>query len=145
MRGITPYLQVTDTDEAIAWYSRVFDATEVRARLTAPDGTCMNAEIEIEGTCVMLADEMPQIGSRSPETLDGTSVVLDLHVRDADAVFAKALEAGAQEIFPLADQFYGDRAGRVRDPFGHHWIIATRVRDVPEDEMLAAFHAMFAR
>ncbi|MCF7983448.1 MAG: VOC family protein [Thiohalocapsa sp.] len=144
MKGITPYLQVTNTGEAIAWYERVFGAKEVRARLVAPDGTCMNAEIEIEGTRLMLADEMPDIGSASPRTLKGTSVVLDVHVADADVIFERALSAGAQAVYPLADQFYGDRAGRVRDPFGHHWIIATRVRDVPEDEMVAAFRALFA-
>lgn len=143
MRGLTPYLQVQNTGDAVAWYERVFMAKEVRARLVAPDGTCMNAEIEIEGTRIMLADEMTKIGSSSPATLGGTSVVLDLHVEDADRVFRAALDAGAEEVYPLGDQFYGDRAGRVRDPFGHHWIIATRIRDVPEDEMVAAFQAMF--
>lgn len=143
MRGITPYLQVTDAGAAIAWYGRVFGAKEVRQRLIAPDGTCMNAEIEIEGTRLTLADEMPDMGSTSPATLGGTSVVLNLHVADAAAVFRLALEAGAEQVYPLADQFYGDRAGRVRDPFGHHWIIATRVREVSEPEMVAAFHAMF--
>jgi PhnB protein len=138
MRGITAYLQVKSTGEAIAWYERVFGATEVRARLVAPDGTCMNAEIEIEGTRLMLADELPRIGSMSPATLAGTSVVLDVHVADADAVFERALAAGATAIYPLADQ-----SGRVRDPFGHHWIIATRIRDVSEQEMVAAFKAMF--
>jgi PhnB protein len=144
MRGIVPYLQVRRAADAIAWYTRVFGATEVRARLVAPDGTCMNAEIEIEGTRLMLSDEMPSIGSSSPATLGGTSVVLDLHVADADATFARALAEGADQVYPIADQFYGDRAGRVRDPFGHHWIIATRIREVPEGEMVAAFEAMFA-
>ena len=143
MRGITPYLQVMNTGKAIAWYEQVFCAKEVRAPLVAPDGTCMNAEIEIEGTRLMLADETPKVGSSSPATLGGTSVVLDLHVADADSVFQRAVDAGAKEIYPLADQFYGDRAGRVRDPFGHHWIIATRLREVPEAEMVAAFKAMF--
>ncbi|MEL6108942.1 MAG: VOC family protein [Planctomycetota bacterium] len=143
MRGMMAYLQVKNTGESIAWYERVFDASEVRARLVAPDGTCMNAEIEIEGTRLMLADEMPQIGSLSPVTLGGTSVVLTLHVENSDATFARALEGGAEEIYPLADQFYGDRAGRIRDPFGHHWIISTQLRSVPEDEMLAAFEDMF--
>jgi PhnB protein len=143
MRGITPYLQVTDTGRAIAWYVHVFGATEVRARLVAPDGRCMNAEIEIEGTRLMLADEMPDIGSASPATLGATSVVLDLHVADADAVFQRAIDAGARQVYALSDQFYGDRAGRVADPFGHHWIIATRIRDVPEQEMVAAFNALF--
>ncbi len=143
MRGILAYLQVKNTGEAIAWYERVFGAREVRARLVAPDGTCMNAEIEIEGTRLMLADEMPRIGSASPATLGATSVVLDLHVEHVDETFARALAAGAEQVYPLGDQFYGDRAGRVRDPFGHHWIIATRLREVPEAEMLAAFRAMF--
>ncbi|MEO0423608.1 MAG: VOC family protein [Pseudomonadota bacterium] len=104
----------------------------------------MNAEIDIHGARVMLADEMPGAGSGSPSRLGATSVVLNLHVPDADAVFAKALAAGAEEVFPLADQFYGDRAGRIRDPFGHHWIIATRLREVPDEEMVAAFDALFA-
>ncbi|MEL6447592.1 MAG: VOC family protein [Pseudomonadota bacterium] len=144
MRGITAYLQVTNSGDAIAWYTKVFGAREYRARLVAPDGACMNAAIEIEGTHIMLADGMPSIGSVSPETLSGTSVVLNLHVADADATFARAIEAGATEVFPMADQFYGDRAGRVRDPFGHHWIIAQFLREVPEAEMVAAFEAMFA-
>lgn len=143
MRGVMAYLQVTNTAEAIAWYKKVFGAQEHRARLVAPDGTCMNAEVEIEGTTVMIADENRSVGSASPGSLDATTVVLDVHVEDADATFRKALDAGAEEIYPLADQFYGDRAGRVRDPFGQHWIIATRLREVPEDEMLAAFNAMF--
>jgi PhnB protein len=143
MRGITPYLQVTNAGAAIDWYKRVFGAKEVRARLNAPDGTCMNAEIEIVGTRLMLADEMPQIGSTSPATLGATSVVLDLHVENVDETFARALEAGAHQVYPLADQFYGDRAGRLRDPFGHHWIVATRIREVPEAEMVAAFQTMF--
>lgn len=145
MRGIIPYLQVKNSGDAIAWYQLVFGAKEVRSRLVSPDGTCMNAEIEIEGTRLMLADEMPSISSTSPATLKGTSVVLDLHVADADSVFRRALEADAEEIYPLADQFYGDRAGRVRDPFGHHWIIATRLKEVSEQEMVAAFQAMYGQ
>jgi hypothetical protein len=89
----------------------------------------------------MLADEMPDMGSTSPATLAGTSGVLDLHV--ADAVFQRALDAGAEQIYPLADQFCGDGAGRVSDPFGHHWIVTTRVREVPDQEMVAAFNALF--
>ena len=111
--------------------------------MIAPDGICMNAEIEIQGTRLVLSDEMPDMGSTTPATLGGTTVLLDLHVGDADAVFRLALEAGAKQAYPLADQFYGDRAGPVRDPFGHHWIIATRVREVSEPEMVAAFNAMF--
>ncbi|MEM9388119.1 MAG: VOC family protein [Pseudomonadota bacterium] len=143
MQSLMPYLQVAHTGEAIAWYVNVFGATEIRSRLVAPDGTCMNAELDIHGARVMLADEMPGVGSGSPARLGATSVVLNLHVADADAVFARAIANGAEEVFPLADQFYGDRAGRVRDPFGHHWIIATRLREVSDEEMVAAFNALF--
>jgi PhnB protein len=101
MKGITAYLQVTNTGDSIAWYERVFGASEIRARLVAPDGTCMNAEIEIEGTRLMLADEMPNIGSTSPRTLSGTSVVLNLLVSNADETFERALGNGAEEIYPL--------------------------------------------
>lgn len=103
----------------------------------------MNAEVEIGGSRLMLADEMPSIGSKSPLNLGGTSVVLNLHVNDVDQVFQLAIRSGAEQIFEVADQFYGDRAGRICDPFGHHWIIATRVRNVPEDEMAEAFRTMF--
>ena len=144
MQTIVPYLQVNKSGEAIAWYEKVFDAKETRSRLVAPDGTCMNAEIEIEGMRLMLSDEMPSIGSISPATFKGTTIVINLHVADADKTFSKAMEAGAEEVFPLSDQFYGDRTGRVRDPFGHHWIIATKIKDVPEEEMVAAFNAMFS-
>ena len=143
MLGITPYLMVRDTDAAIAWYCRVFGAEEVRARLIAPDGTCMNAEICIGEERLMLADEMPSVGSISPEGMEGTSVVLNLHVEDVDSVFRRAVDAGAEVVFPLADQFYGDRSGRIRDPFGHAWILATKHREVPEDEMLAEFQRLF--
>jgi len=122
MQGVTPYLQVTDSDRAIAWYVQVFAARETRSRLIAPNGHCMNAEIDVAGT----------------------SVVLNLHVADADHTFAAALEAGASEIFPLADQFYGDRAGRIRDPFGHHWIIATRQREMCDEEIVAGFQRLFS-
>jgi PhnB protein len=145
MKGLIPYLQVENTAEAIGWYEQVFNAKETRARLVAPDGTCMNAEIKIEDTILMIADHSPNVGSTSPAVLSATSVVLNLHVADADDTYRRALDAGAQQIYPLADQFYGDRAGRVCDPFGHHWIIATRLREVPEAEMLAAFKAMFNR
>lgn len=143
MTGVTPYLQVTDCDAAIDWYARVFDARETRTRLVAPNGACMNAEIEIEGTRLMLADEMPSIGSVSPQNLGGSSVVLSLHVGDVDRVFAKALDRGAEAVIPVADQFHGDRAGRLRDPFGHHWIVATRLATLSDADTVAAFQRLF--
>jgi PhnB protein len=108
MRGIIPYLQVANTGEAIAWYEQVFGAKEVRMRLVTPDGTCMNAEIEIEGTRLMLSDEMPSIGSTSPATLAGTTVVFDLHVADSDLVFQKALGAGAEEMVAAFEAMFED-------------------------------------
>ncbi len=143
--GITPYLMVDDTAAAIDWYATVFGAIETRPRLVAPDGTCMNAEVVIAGSRIMLADEMPSVGSVSPASLPGTSVVLNLHVPDVDAVFERAVKAGAEVVFPVSDQFYGDRTGRVRDPFGHAWILATRVREVPPEEMVAAFQNLFGK
>jgi len=141
--GLTPYLQVNDCNTAIDWYVRVFSARETRTRLIAPDGSCMNAEIEIEGTRVMLADEMPSIGSVSPQSLGGSSVVLSLHVKDVDRVFSEALKADAVEVIPVADQFHGDRAGRLRDPFGHHWIVATQMNVLSDAEIVAGFQQLF--
>lgn len=140
---ITAYLMCKDTARAIDWYQQVFDATETRTRLVSPDGKCMNAEIRIGESRIMLADEMPSIGSISPQEMRGTTVVLNLHVDNVDATFARALDAGATEVFPVADQFYGDRAGRIRDPFGHCWILATRIEDVSDAEMVRKFRDLF--
>ena len=143
MRGLMPYLQVSRSADAIDWYCRVFRAHETRARLVAPDGAIMNAELEIEGTRIMISDAMETIGSLSPEGLPGTTVVLNLHVDDVDAVYRTAIEAGAMEVYPPADQFYGDRAGRLRDPFGHCWIIATSLRTLSDPELVSAFEALY--
>lgn len=140
---LTAYLMCKDTGKAINWYRGVFGAEETRSRLIAPDGTCMNAEIRIGESRIMLADEAPSIGSVSPENLNVTSVVLNLQVPDVDKVFSRAVSEGATEIFPVADQFYGDRAGRFRDPFGHSWILATKIEEVSDEEMLKRFGELF--
>lgn len=142
--SVTAYLSCTDSAAAIEFYCRAFGAQETRRRLVAPDGTVMNAELRIGDTRIMLADQAPNLGSRSPLALGASSVNLVLHLPDVDTVFARAIELGASEVIPVADQFYGDRSGRLRDPFGHVWILATHVEDVSDDEMIRRFEAMFS-
>lgn len=118
---ITPALTVRDAAAAVDFYTRGFGATEV-SRTTNAQGQIV-AELEIDGARLLVVDETPSAFNLSPETLDGTSVRLNLLVADPDAVAARAIAAGATEVFPIADQPYGLRQGRVADPFGHHWLI----------------------
>jgi PhnB protein len=122
MGALFPFLAVRDTDAAIEFYGRAFGAT-VRERLEAPNGAVV-AVLEIEGMPFGIATEAPELGTPSPETAGATTVRVSLHVDDPDAVAARAVDAGATEMFPVADQSYGLRQGRVVDPFGHHWLIA---------------------
>jgi len=132
--GITPYLTVKGGAEAIEFYKKAFDAMEVM-RLPNPDGTLGHAEVKIGNALVMLADEYPDYGNLSPKTLGGSSVRLHMYVEDVDAFFEQAVAAGAKVLIPIADQFYGDRSGRLEDPFGHVWLISTHVEDVSPEEM----------
>jgi PhnB protein len=125
MGDLYPFLAVRDTDGAIAFYAEAFGAT-VRERLEAPGGVVV-AVLEIEGMPFGLATEAPQLGTPSPESAGATTVRISLHVHDPDSVAARAIAAGASEMFPVADQPYGLRQGRVVDPFGHHWLIANGV------------------
>jgi PhnB protein len=140
---LSPYLMCKDTAAAIAFYQRAFEAKQTRPPLVTPDGVIMNAELEIAGSRFMLSEQMPDMGTRAPDELGFTSVVLMLHVCDADAVFQKAVDAGCEVVYPLADQFYGQRTGRVRDPFGHAWIIGMPIEDVSPEEMVRRFQKMF--
>jgi PhnB protein len=119
-----PFLAVRDTDEAVTFYAEAFGAT-VRDRFEAP-GTVV-AVLEIDGMPFGVATEAPRLGTPSPETAGATTVRVSLHVDDPDAAAARAIAAGATEMFPVADQPYGLRQGRVVDPFGHHWLIADGV------------------
>lgn len=139
---LTPYLSVQGATRAIEFYKKAFGATEVH-RLTDPGGKILHAEIEIAGSPVMLAEEFPAWDNLSPPTLGGTPVRLHLYVEDVDAVAERAVAAGAVVLIPVADQFYGDRSGRVQDPFGHVWILATHVEDVADAEMQRRADAMF--
>ena len=132
--SVTPYLIVDGASEAIDFYCKAFGATE-KLRLPRPDGKLAHAEITIGGSHVMLADEVPDMGFRGPQALGGSAVSLLIYVPDVDATFAQAIAAGATEVRPVVDQFYGDRSGTLRDPFGHVWSLATHIEDVPQAEV----------
>ena len=137
----TPYLIVKGAAEALEFYKRAFGAEE-RMRCPMPDGRMGHAEIQIGDSVVMLADEFPEFEAKGPASLGGTPVGIRLFVTDSDAVYKRAVAAGAKVLRPIQDQFYGDRSGTVTDPFGHQWTIATRTRDVPLEEIERAMKAM---
>jgi PhnB protein len=134
-RSLTPSITVRSVREAITFYKKAFGATSVGDLAVMPDGSVAHAEVRIGDSVVMLSDETATGPTKSPQSLSATTFALNFYVEDVDTVFTRAIEAGAKVIFPLADQFYGDRAGRVADPFGHHWILATHIEDVTEEEM----------
>src|SRR5688500_8812650 len=131
--GVTPYLAVNDGAAAIEFYKKAFGATELM-RLPAPNGKIGHAEVKIGNAIVMLADESSEAGHMSPPTLGGSTVKLHMYVEDVDAFFKTAEAAGAKVLIPLADQFYGDRSGRLEDPFGHVWLVSTHIEDVSPEE-----------
>jgi PhnB protein len=131
---VTPYLAFEDAAEAIEYYKRAFGAKE-RMRMEAPNGQIGHAELEIGDSLVMLADAFPQSTTRPPSELGGTSGGVFLYVEDVDAVVKQATDAGATITMEVADQFWGDRFGSIKDPFGHSWSVATHVEDVPPEEM----------
>jgi PhnB protein len=138
---VTPYLSVDGAAAAIDFYAKVFGTTE-RMRMGGPGGRIGHAELQLGSSLIMLADEFPEGGQVGPRKVGGTPVTISVYVEDVDAVFARALEAGATEVRPVADQFYGDRLGAFEDPFGHRWSVATHVEDVPPDEMARRAEAM---
>jgi PhnB protein len=131
---VIPYLSVEGATAAIEFYGNVFGAKE-RVRMAGPEGKVGHAELEIGDSLVMLADAFPDMGNPSPRALGGTPVTVMVYVEDVDAVFDRALRAGATQERPVENQFYGDRAGQFTDPFGHKWFVATHVEDVAPDEM----------
>jgi PhnB protein len=132
--SVTPYLIIDGAAAAIDFYKQAFGAVEL-FRMDGPDGRIGHAEIKIGDSPVMLADEHPEMGYRSPTSLGATPVGLMIYVEDCDAVYNQALAAGAKSFRPLADQFYGDRSGTVTDPFGHQWTVATHREDVSTEEL----------
>jgi PhnB protein len=140
---VTPYLAVEDATEAIEYYTKAFDAKE-RVRMETPDGKVGHAELEFGDSLVMLSDPFPQASTKPPNELGGTSVSVFMYVEDVDAVVKRAVDAGAMVTMEVADQFWGDRFGSVKDPFGHLWSIATHVEDVPPEEMAERAKAAMA-
>ncbi|MEU7034654.1 VOC family protein [Streptomyces sp. NPDC046237] len=132
--SLTPYLCVDGAAAAIDFYVSVLGANE-RMRMPSPGGGIGHAELALGNSMIMLADEFPDIGFRSPKSVGGTPVTLHVYVEDVDAVFADALSRGATEVSPVKDEFYGDRTGQFEDPFGHRWSVATHVEDVAPEEM----------
>ena len=130
----TPYLIVKDGAGAIEFYKKAFGATELM-RMADSSGKIGHAEIKIGDSVIMLADEVTEMGYRSPQSLGGSPVSILLYVEDVDALFSQAVATGAKVQRPVQDQFYGDRIGGVTDPFGHVWYIATHKEDVSPEEM----------
>jgi PhnB protein len=146
--SVTPFLIISGAAEAIDFYIRVFDAEELM-RFDGPNDTVAHAELQVGNSRIMVSDEHPQMGFRSPESVGGSGAGLMLYVDDVDRVFTRAIDAGAKTMQEVKDQFYGDRSGTLIDPFGHIWTIATHIEDVTEEEMQrrmeAARHQPVAR
>ncbi|CAN7500463.1 VOC family protein [Variovorax sp. LjRoot290] len=135
------YLCVNDTAAAIAYYGEVFGARE-KFRLTEPSGRIGHAELDFDGATLMLSDEFPEYGILGAKAIGATAVTIHLHVDDADAVIERALKAGATLEIPIQDQFYGERSGSFRDPFGHRWNVGHSIEEVSTDEMQRRYTAM---
>ena len=143
MHTVTPHLVCAGAADAIEFYKKAFGAKE-EARLPGPNGKIMHAMIRINGSAVMLVDEMPDWGALSPKSLKGSPVTIHLYVEDADAFVARAEKAGAKVTMPVSEAFWGDRYGKFEDPFGHHWSVGTHVRDVSMEEAQKAMQEMAA-
>jgi len=134
--SITPYLVISGAAKAIDWYKQAFGAQQTLRMEDPTTGKIGHAELKIGDSYIMLADEYPDMGYRSPKTLGGAGISLLLYVKDVDGTVKQTVDAGAKLERPLQDQFYGDRTGTIQDPFGHVWTIATHIEDVSPEEML---------
>ena len=130
----TPYLVIKDAARAVDFYKKAFGATEV-VRLEGADGRIAHCEIKIGDASILLADEWEGVGATSPFSLGGCPVIIHLEVDDIDAIAQRAIDAGAKVIFPIQDQFYGERAGRLQDPFGHMWLLSMKIEALSDQEM----------
>ena len=139
--SVTPYLIIKGASAAIDFYKKSFGAVELM-RMDGPDGTIGHAEIKIGDSPIMLADEFEQMGYRSPVAYGGSPVSIMIYVQDVDAIFNQAIAAGGEIQKPLQNQFYGDRSGTLKDPFGHIWHVATHVEDVSPEERQKRMAAM---
>jgi uncharacterized glyoxalase superfamily protein PhnB len=141
---LTPYLTVRGAERAIDFYKRAFGAEE-RGVMKGPDGKVMHAELKIGDSIIMLADEFPEFGSLSPEGFGGTAMGLHIYLDNVDAAFDRAVKAGAKVEMPVMDQFWGDRYGKLKDPFGHSWSIGTHIKDLSMDEITRGMDEAMAK
>lgn len=141
--SVTPYLSIRGAAKALDFYQKAFNAIE-RFRLPMPNGDIGHAEIQIGDSVIMLADGCDEFDFRSPDLVGGTSVGIHLYVNDVDALFEQAIAAGASTVKPVEDQFYGDRSGTLKDPFGHVWFLATHKEDLTPEEIDQRAAALFA-
>ena len=139
----TPYLTIRGVDKAIEWYKKAFGAVE-RVSMPDPSGKISHAEIQIGNSIVMMGEEFPEMGARSPQTIGGTGSSILLYVENVDAAFKRAADAGATVLMPPADMFWGDRYGKLADPFGHQWSIATHIQDLTLEETQKGADAFYA-
>jgi uncharacterized glyoxalase superfamily protein PhnB len=137
MHTVTPHLICAGAADAIEFYKKAFNAVEL-GKVPGPRGKLLHAMIRIGDSAVMLVDEFPDWNSFGPKSLKGSPVTIHLYVQDVDAFFKQAVEAGAKITMPLEDTFWGDRYGKLEDPFGHSWSVATHIRDVRPEELQAA-------
>jgi PhnB protein len=140
MHSLTPHLVCAGAADAIEFYKKAFNAVE-QMRMPGPDGKLMHASVRIGDSTLMLVDENAEWGMLGPKALKGTPVTIHLYVENADATAAQAVAAGAKVTMPLADMFWGDRYGVLEDPFGHHWSVATHIRDLSPQEIQEAMKA----
>lgn len=143
IHDVYAYLRLHDTAAAIEFYARAFGAREL-FRLVEPSGRVGHAEIKIGPVTLMLSDEYPELGIRGPRSIGSTSVSIHIHASDVDRLFEQAVAAGATVVRPLANQFYGERSGTVRDPFGHEWLLGGHIEDVTPEEMQRRYTALFS-
>jgi uncharacterized glyoxalase superfamily protein PhnB len=144
MHSLTPHLVCNGAGKAIDFYKAAFNAEEL-ARLPGPDGKLMHGMVRIGDSMLMLVDEMPAYGALGPKALKGSPVTIHLYVENADAAIAQAVSAGAKVTMPAADMFWGDRYGKIEDPFGHHWSIAHHQRDTTPEEIKKAMAEMASK
>lgn len=139
---ITPHIVVRGAGRAAEWYKQAFGAEE-RGRIPVPGGKFMQIELWFGDSAVMLADEFPEAGVLSPQTIGGNPVVLHFSTENVEALWERSIEAGAEIVQPLQEQFWGDRYGQIRDPFGYHWGLAQHVRDVPAEDVARIAATLF--
>jgi PhnB protein len=142
--SVTPSLTVRGAEQALEFYKKAFNAEET-LRMPGPDGKIMHAEFRIGDSVLMLGEEMPDMGAKSPLTLGGSPVSFFIYLENVDEAWQRAINAGAKTVMPLADMFWGDRAGCVDDPSGHHWWLAQHVADLSRDEIKKAQEEFFAQ